>query len=206
MPVAVPGADSWICPAVSRNSIKIVASKCVPSALILPVAWVFVVPKGVEAILLVDQLAIEVRKRPFRHRLPRPMPIAQNQGAEGPHWGRRRAIGLDHDPVAPKGQQDRDDDAERLHVVGHQPGTHQRMATVSGRVRLRGHRGGAAYPHEGRDQHACGQEDTAECIMFSPFLRASAVVQGMNMVDPPSCAGGGLHGDKSLVQAHKPLF
>jgi hypothetical protein len=26
--------------------------------------------------------------------------------------------------------------------------------------------------------------------MFSPFLRASAVVQGMNMVDPPSCAGG----------------
>src|SRR4029450_6849396 len=32
------------------------------------------------------------------------------------------------------------------------------MATVSGRVRLRGHRGGAAYPHEGRDQHACGQE------------------------------------------------
>ena len=50
---------------MSRNSIKIVASKCVPSALILPVAWVFVVPKGVEAILLVDQLAIEVRKRPF---------------------------------------------------------------------------------------------------------------------------------------------
>ena len=47
VPIAVPGADSWICPSVSMNSIKIVASNCVPSALIVPVAWVFVVPKGV---------------------------------------------------------------------------------------------------------------------------------------------------------------
>jgi hypothetical protein len=37
------------------------------------------------------------------------------------------------------------------------------------------------------------RKDTAECIMFSPFLRASAVMQGMNMVDPPSCAGGVLN-------------
>ena len=48
VPVAVPGADNLSCPSVSRNSIKIVASNCVPSALMVPVAWVFVVPKGVK--------------------------------------------------------------------------------------------------------------------------------------------------------------
>src|SRR5215468_5026008 len=68
-------------------------------------------PEGGEAVGLVDDLAIQVRKLPaLGCRLPRPMPIAKNDGHEFPgrsQWQRDHpgTIGLEHDPIVCKREQ-----------------------------------------------------------------------------------------------------